>query len=320
MSTPGLVGVGLFRGADDDAGGVHLIDDAGAARGDGGARIAGDHGLHAGADEGRVGAHQRHRLPLHVRAHQRAVGVVVLEERDQGRGDRDELLRRDVHQVDALGTDDDHVAGATADHQLLGELLVRVHLRVGLGDVVLRLLHRGEVRDLVGDDAVLDPAERGLDEAVLVHPREGRERVDQADIRAFRRLDRADAAVMRRVHVAHLEAGALAGQTARAERREAALVRHFRQRVGLVHELRELRRAEELAHRRRRGLGVDQVLRHHRVDVDLRTCARGWRAPCAAGRGGTGSPSARRPSAPGGCRDDRCRRSRPCRRAGRRAP
>ena len=41
-----------------------------------------------------------------------------------------------------------------------------------------------------------------------------------------------------------------------------------RQRVGLVHELRELRRAEELAHRGRRRLGVDQVVRHHRVDLD----------------------------------------------------
>jgi hypothetical protein len=48
-------------------------------------------------------AQQRHGLTLHVRAHQRAVGVVVLEERDQRRGDRDELLRRHVHQVDASG-------------------------------------------------------------------------------------------------------------------------------------------------------------------------------------------------------------------------
>ncbi len=39
-------------------------------------------------------------------------------------------------------------------------------------------------------------------------------------------------------------------------------------RVGLVHELRELRRAEELAHRGSRGLRVDQILRHHGVDID----------------------------------------------------
>src|SRR3546814_589618 len=107
-----------------------------------------------------------------------------------------------------------------------------------------------------------------LDEAVLVDPGIGRERVDQADVRAFRRLDRADAAVVRRVHVAHLEAGALAGQAARPEGREAPLVGDLRQRVGLVHELRELRGAEELAHRGGRRLGVDEVVRHHRVDLD----------------------------------------------------
>ena len=90
------------------------------------------------------------------------------------------------------------------------------------------------------------------------------ERADQADVRAFRRLNRADAAVVRRVHVAHFEAGALARQTAWPEGRETPLVRHFGQRVGLVHELRQLRRPEELANRRHHRLRVDQVVRHGR--------------------------------------------------------
>ena len=61
----------------------------------------------------------------------------------------------------------------------------------------------------------------------------------------------ADAAVMGRMHVAHFEAGALARQAARAKRRDATLVRDFRQRVVLVHELRQLRGAEELLDRAR---------------------------------------------------------------------
>ena len=89
-----LAGLDLVGRADDDAGRVDLVDDAGAAGGDRRARIA-RHGLfHAGADERRLGADQRHRLALHVRAHQRAVGVVVLEERDERGGDRDQLLGR----------------------------------------------------------------------------------------------------------------------------------------------------------------------------------------------------------------------------------
>ena len=70
------------------------------------------------------------------------------------------------------------------------------------------------------------------------------------------------------MHVAHFEAGALTRKTARAKCRQAALVGDLRQRVGLIHELRQLRGSEELAHGRRRRLGVDQVLRHDRVDID----------------------------------------------------
>jgi hypothetical protein len=83
---------------------IDLVDHAATAGRDRGAGIARDDGFHAGADKGRVGANQRHRLALHVRAHQRAVGVVVLQERDQRRGNRNELLGRDVHHVDVLST------------------------------------------------------------------------------------------------------------------------------------------------------------------------------------------------------------------------
>ena len=81
------------------------------------------------------------------------------------------------------------------------------------------------------------------------------------------RLDRAHPAVVRRVHVADLEPGALARETARPEGREAPLVRDLGERVRLVHELRQLRGPEELLDRGDDGLGVDQVVRHRRVDV-----------------------------------------------------
>src|SRR3546814_6931337 len=81
-----------------------------------------------------------------------------------------------------------------------------------------------------------------------------------SDVRAFRRFDRTDAAIVGRVNVADLEARAFAGEAARPERRNAALVRHLGQRVGLVHELRKLRRAKEFTYRGDRGLGVDQEI------------------------------------------------------------
>ena len=141
-------------------------------------------------------------------------------------------------------------------------------MRVGLRNHQALLLHGGEVPRLADDLAVLHQTIRRFDETVLVHLGEGGQAVDQPDIRSFRRLDRADAAIMGRMHVAHLEARALPRQTAWPKRAQAPLMRHFRQRIGLVHELAELARAEELTDRSCRRLGVDQVVRHHGIDID----------------------------------------------------
>ena len=264
-----LGGAVLVGRAHHDARAVDLIDHAGAAGDDGGARVARHRRLHAGADQRRIGLDQRHRLALHVGAHQRAVGVVVLQERDQRRRDRDELLRRHVDRGHVLRLHQPEVALLAHRDQFLGEAARRrpSARRPAPPPASPPPWRRDSSQPSCTTPSLHQPVRR-LDEAVFVDLGVGGERVDQADIRPFRRLDRADAAVMRRMHVAHLEAGALARQTARTECREAALVRHLRQRVGLVHELRELRGAEELPHRRRRRLGVDQVVRHHGVDID----------------------------------------------------
>ena len=223
--------------------------------------------LQAGADVRRLRDHQRHCLPLHVRAHQRAVGVVVLEERDQRRGDRDDLLGRDVHVVDILGVDLVGLAAAPAHEHRRDELAVLGDLRVGLRDDVALFLGGVEVDDLVARLALDHLAVGRLDEAVLRHGGVARERADQADVRALRGLDRAHAPVMGGVDVAHLDRRALAREAARAERREAAAVGEPGERVRLVHELRELRRAEELLQRRHDRADVDDRLRRDRVDV-----------------------------------------------------
>ncbi len=111
------------------------------------------------------------------------------------------------------------------------------------------------------------PAIGRLDEAEVVAAAIGGQRADQADVRAFRSLDGADATVVRIVHVAHLEPGALARQAAGPESRESPLVSQLGQRVGLVHELRQLRRAEELLDGRHHRANVDQRLRGHRLEV-----------------------------------------------------
>ena len=104
-------------------------------------------------------------------------------------------------------------------------------------------------------------------EPELVDAGVGGEVADEADVRAFGRLDGAHAAVVRRVDVAHLEPGALAGEAARPQRGKPALVGEPGQRVGLVHELGQLARPEELLDGRHHRPDVDEGLRGDGVDV-----------------------------------------------------
>src|SRR5688572_15545508 len=245
-----ILDVPLTFHAHDDALAVDVVDGARAARDDHRTRIARGDVLHAGADIRAARPEQRHRLALHVRSHQRAVRVVVLEERDERGGDGDELLRRDVDELDIGSRREHEVASAARVDAVLRELAVVVHRRVGLGDDVVVLFPRREIEgvrleldalllrpafdadhlvglddvvdlvlrvaagvvddDVVHHPAVLHLAVRRLDEAELVDARVARQRRDQADVRTFRRLNRTDAPVVRRVDVADLEAGALA--------------------------------------------------------------------------------------------------------------
>ena len=157
-----LGGIGLFRRADDDTRRIDLIDDAGTARRDGGAGVACDHVLKPVPTSGASGLQQRHGLTLHVRAHQRAVGVVVLEERHERRGHGHELLRRHVDELDLVRRRHDEVSALAAGHQFVGDAVAAVDRRVGLGDGVLRLFHRREIDDLVRDVLVRRRLRYGL--------------------------------------------------------------------------------------------------------------------------------------------------------------
>ena len=258
----------VFVRTNNDALGIQLINHTATERRNGGARVAGNVDFHAGADERRIRLQQWHRLPLHVGAHQRAVGVVVLQERNERGRDRHKLLRRHVHIFNLLTRQQLGVACFAGADQIIDKGAVGGKRQVGLSHTVLAFLYGRHIGDFVRHFAVHDLAVRAFDKAVLVDAGKGGQRVDQADVRAFRRFNRADAAIVGRMHVAHFEAGALTGQTARAKRRKAAFVGDFRQRVGLVHELRKLRGTEELAHRSSRGLCIDQVLRHHRINFN----------------------------------------------------
>src|SRR2546423_5338535 len=124
---------------------------------------------------------------------------------------------------------------------------LRVHGRVRLGHEEILFAIAGEIIDLIRNPAFLDLAVRRFDKSEFVDPRKRAHRADETDVRTFRRLDRANPSVMRRMDVAHFESRAIARETARPDSREPALVRQLREGIRLVHELRELRATEEIA-------------------------------------------------------------------------
>ncbi len=225
--------------------------------------------LHAGAHDGGIGLEQGHRLALHVGAHQRAVRVVVLQKGDHRGRDRDDHLGGDIHVIDLFALDlEDLIAEAAGDagtHK--AALLVQRFVRLRHAEVILHV--GGHVDDLLGDHAgvFVHAAVGRLDETVLVDAGEGREVGDQADVGTLRGFNRAHAAVMAVVHVANLESRAVTGQTAGTQGRQAALVGQLRERVGLIHELRQRRGAEKLLDRRDHRADVDQRLRGDHIHI-----------------------------------------------------
>ena len=137
-------------GLDRDAVGGHADDDARRAGDDDLAGVARRAALHAGAHDGRLRLEERHGLALHVRAHQGAVGVVVLQERDERRGHGDDLLGGHVHVLDLRRARLRELVAVAHRDALVDEVAALVELGVGLRDVALLLVVGGEVDDLVG--------------------------------------------------------------------------------------------------------------------------------------------------------------------------
>ncbi len=111
-------------------------------------RVARDLAFQSGADERRFGNDQRHALALHVRTHERAVGVVVFEKRNQPGGHRDELLRRHIHVVDLGRLHFEEVAAIAHGNFLAREMAAAIHRRVGLRDEIVFFAITGQIIDV----------------------------------------------------------------------------------------------------------------------------------------------------------------------------
>ena len=126
-----------------------------------------------------------------------------------------------------------------------------------------RFLVGPQPENLVGQLALDDLAVRRDQEAVLIDAGIDRQAGDQTDVGSFRRLDGTDPAIVGDVHVAHLEPGPFAVESAGPQGAEPAFVGELGQRIGLIDDLAQLAAAEEILDGRRDALGIDERTRRH---------------------------------------------------------
>ena len=83
---------------------------------------------------GRLRTEQRHGLALHIGTHQRAVGVVVFQERYEGRGHAHDLHGRNVHKVRLAGRPLGILVAHPDLDPVLDKLVEVIQLCISLGD------------------------------------------------------------------------------------------------------------------------------------------------------------------------------------------
>ena len=135
------------------------------------------------------------------------------------------MTRRHVDVLDLVRRDDLKVGPVAGNEGGSGDNLSVLHAGIGRGDVGVGFFIGPQPNDFVGQLALVHLAIGRDQKAVLIDAGIDRQAGDETDVGAFRRLDRADATVVRNVYVADFEAGSFAIETARAKGRQSPLVR-----------------------------------------------------------------------------------------------
>ena len=233
---------------DTDGRGINIVDNAIALGCNHGARVFTHLLFNTSTYDRSLVMKQRNGLTHHVGTHQRTVGVVMLEEWNERCGDRGNLLRRDIHQVNLSRRHNREVGILTALDYVTDEAAIITQRSITLTDNVTLLFLSSQIYDTVViqiGDTIFHLTVRSGDKAELVNLGIDTQRRNQTDVRAFRTLDRTETTVVCIMYVTNLETGTLTRQTARTQGRETTLVRHLGQRVRLIHELRQRVGADE---------------------------------------------------------------------------
>ena len=150
----------------------------------------------------------------------------------------------------------------TAGNAFIFQAAVFVQRLIGLANNIFILYIGRHILYFFSDPAgrLIDHPVGRFDEAEVIDPRVSRQIRDQADVRAFRGLNRAHTAIVAVVHVPNLHGCAVTGQAAGTQRGKAALMGQLGQRVILIHELGQRRGTEKFLNRSSHRTDVNQGL------------------------------------------------------------
>ena len=224
--------------------------------------------FHTGSYRRSFRGKKRNGLTLHVGSHQRTVGIVVFQERNQGGSHGEHHLGRYIHVIK-------HGLGiflcffpVTAGYGIPYKMSFRVQGFIRLGNMVIIFLVGCHIYNIFRYPGVrrigfVYFTVGCFHETVLVNSRITGQGVDQTDIGSFRRLDRAHSSVMGIMYVTYLKSCTITAQTARSQRGKTSLMGKLTQRVILIHELGQLGGTEEFLNGSLYRFDVDQNLRRN---------------------------------------------------------
>ena len=210
------------------------------------------------------GLQQRNGLSHHVWSHQRTVRVIMFQERNQRSGNRSNLLRRNVHQLNLIRSYNRIIGITTSFYFLTDESTVIVQRSITLSNDLVFFFFCRQVFDTFRRQinySILYLTIRSYDKAQIVDLCIDTQRRDQTDVRTFRCFDRTQTTIMSIVYVSHLKTCTVTWQTTRTQSWQTTLMCNFSQRVSLVHELWQSIGSEEWVDHRRDCLRIDQINR-----------------------------------------------------------
>src|ERR1041385_2905167 len=141
----------------------------------------------------------------------------MFKKRNEACRHRYELFRRHVDVIHLGRIDFEKVATIPHRDFFPGEVPASIHGRVGLRHKEILFAIGGKIIYLIRYTALFHFAIWRLDKPKLINAGKSAHRANQANVWAFRRLDRTNATVMRRMNVAYFESGALPTKTSRTE-------------------------------------------------------------------------------------------------------